>query len=290
VSDRGEGLLAFRRNVYSQGGEDGVLEKVFETLGIDRGWCVEFGAWDGMHLSNTFNFIKNHGWSAVLIEGDARKAQELRANMKPFPGVTCVNQFVNFDGLSSLDNILAATAIPKDFDLLSIDIDGADYHVWKSLMVYRPKAVIIEFNQTIPDGLVFIQARDMAVHQGSSLGAMIELANEKGYELAATTNWNAIFVRAEFLPLFAFPGGKAPVTRDHDHETHLIQGFDGTVHIMGCRRLIWHNIEIREGALQVLPRWVRFFPDVPQNVPFWRKALLGLWKRLSRLLYAAREP
>ena len=64
------GLLRFGRKVHSQGAEDGVTEEIFRVIGTRSKWCVEFGAWDGVFLSNTCNLIRNHGWSAVLIEGD----------------------------------------------------------------------------------------------------------------------------------------------------------------------------------------------------------------------------
>jgi hypothetical protein len=61
-------LSAFARNVTSQCGEDGIIERILSIMTDKDGWCVEFGAWDGKHLSNTYNLIHNKGYSAVLIE------------------------------------------------------------------------------------------------------------------------------------------------------------------------------------------------------------------------------
>ena len=50
----------FKKNIYSQNGEDGILEEVLKKLDLKKnGWCCEFGAWDGKHGSNTFNLVKN---------------------------------------------------------------------------------------------------------------------------------------------------------------------------------------------------------------------------------------
>ena len=73
-------LLEFASNTYSQTGEDGVLGKILETLPERDLWCVEFGAWDGRHLSNTCNLIENRGYSAVLIEADAKRFRDLLAD------------------------------------------------------------------------------------------------------------------------------------------------------------------------------------------------------------------
>jgi hypothetical protein len=159
-------LLAHASNVTSQNGEDGIIAKVLETIGDSTKWCVEFGAWDGRHLSNTFNLIASRGYSAVLIEGSKERFRELERTFKDDPKVRCVNAFVGFTAADGLDAILARAGIPKDFDVLSIDIDGNDYHVWKAVATYRPRVVVIEYNPTIPSAVDFVQVADMTVNQG----------------------------------------------------------------------------------------------------------------------------
>ena len=54
-------LNSFEKKIYSQFGEDGILEEILKRLGeqnIDK-WCVEFGARDGISDSNTYNLINN---------------------------------------------------------------------------------------------------------------------------------------------------------------------------------------------------------------------------------------
>ena len=69
----------FGDNVHSQNGEDGVIKEILKRLGLNKSenyWCVEFGAWDGIHLSNTFSLVEK-SWNAVYIEGDKVRYQEL---------------------------------------------------------------------------------------------------------------------------------------------------------------------------------------------------------------------
>jgi len=143
VTRRNDWLNEFAKNVNSQGGEDGIIEKALEVIGDSNRWCVEFGAWDGMHLSNTYNLIKNRGYSAVLIEGNSKRFRELLKNFRGNSKVNPINAFVGFEESDGLDSLLKATSVPVDFDLLSIDIDGNDYHVWEAVKHYKPKAVVI---------------------------------------------------------------------------------------------------------------------------------------------------
>src|SRR3569832_196899 len=125
-------LLDYKRNVYSQYGEDGIIEKIVNILPEDERWCVEFGAWDGLHLTNTRNLIESLGFSAVLIEADKSRFSALQKNYAYNTNIISLNRFVGFDDDDNLDEILKKTPVPKDFTLLSIDIDGIDYHVWQA--------------------------------------------------------------------------------------------------------------------------------------------------------------
>ena len=173
-------LLNYKSDKYSQMGEDGVIEEILKILPKNDKWCVEFGAWDGQYLSNTRNLIESQDYAAVLIEGSKTKFKELEKNYAKNPKVITLNQFVGFEKKDNLDQILTKTSIPIDFDFLSIDIDGNDYYVWKTMVKYQPKAVCIEFNPTIPTEVKFIQKADNSVNQGSSLLSLVELGKEKG--------------------------------------------------------------------------------------------------------------
>ena len=96
-------LLSHAANHYSQNGEDGIIEKILEVLGEPIGWCVEFGAWDGRHLSNTYALIEEKDFSAVLIEGSTERYLDLKNSFSGNDKITPVNAFVGFTSDDGLD-------------------------------------------------------------------------------------------------------------------------------------------------------------------------------------------
>ena len=254
-------LLDYQANVFSQAGEDGVIEKVLELLPDKNNWCVEFGAWDGILYSNTRNLVVNKKYSAILIESDQEKFKDLQSNYSQYASVLTVNRYVGFNNHDQLDLILKSTPIPRDFDFLSIDIDGNDYHVWRATENYQPKVVCVEFNPTIPTEVDFVQAADKRVNQGSSLIALTELGREKGYELIAVLPFNAIFVKREYFPVFEISDNRPSTLRTHTQAiTYMFSGYDGRIILRGHRRNDWHGIEIREDVVQVLPKFLQKYP------------------------------
>src|SRR5258708_11071409 len=229
----------FADNDTSQFGEDGILAEVFKRIGTTNKWWVEFGAWDGKLYSNTWRLIASFAWSAVLIEGAEDRARDLAQLHKGSSRVHVQNCYVGWDGPNRLDTLLAKTPCPREFDLLSIDIDGNDYHVWKAVECYQPRVVVIEFNPSASNELLFVQDADAAVNQGSSLRALVELAKSKGYELAATTEVNAIFVvKSEFAKL-GIEDNSINAVHFAGSTTELVQGYDGALFVAGLHVFIW---------------------------------------------------
>ncbi len=281
ASERSPGpwFLPFLRDVHSQCGEDGVLERLFEMLGCSTGWAVECGAADGVWFSNTRNLIAHKGWSGVLIECDAQLYARLQENYRHRPDVHCVRQRVTTQGSGgdTIDAILQRTPIPEEFELLSIDVDGNDYHVWNSLAAYRPRVVVIEFNPTIPSEVSFVQIDDANLNQGSSLRALVEVGQRKGYELLAATSWNAIFVvEKDWNRLGIEDESLESLRHDTSQVTHIFFGYDGTAFLDGAKRLLWHEAPIRESDVQVLPAVLRRYPP---RYSGWRRWLFRLWRR-----------
>lgn len=68
------------RKVFSQFGEDGILEESFRRIEPSSRYAVEFGASDGVSNSNVRNLYLEHGWSGLLIEGDPGLAEQMREN------------------------------------------------------------------------------------------------------------------------------------------------------------------------------------------------------------------
>jgi hypothetical protein len=92
-------LNDFKYDVYSQNGEDGIIEEIINRLPNDKldYWCVEFGAWDGVYLSNTCNLIRHSNYKAVLIEADKKRYTQLLGNF-PSDNVIKLNKWINFEG------------------------------------------------------------------------------------------------------------------------------------------------------------------------------------------------
>jgi hypothetical protein len=275
-------LLDFSNNVHSQNGEDGILAKILELLPERDRWCVEFGAWDGVHLSNTCNLIKQHNYSAVLIEPDVKKFADLTGSYGSNPKVIPVNSFVGFAAADGLDTLLMDKPIPKDFDVLSIDIDGNDYHVWNVVTSYSPKIVCIEYNNTIPNEVEFIQPMNPELSQGSSLLSLTRLARGKGYELVCVTNSNAIFLRSKYFPLLGIPDNQLSALRqDFSAITYIFCGYDGTLLVSG-RGLLAHHRGIRIAKrLRQIPRMFRAYPD---NLGKCRSLLYTFYWRAARFV------
>jgi len=173
-----------------------MIEEICNRLNISVGSFVEFGAWDGKHLSNTFSLLKK-GWRGVYIEGDKEKYRDLlETSMEFTEQITPICAWVHYEGEYTLDNLLAKTPVPIEFELLSIDVDSYDWHIWNSLQNYKPKIVIIEGKSTVLPGIW--QVHEDGVTQGNSFSALLGLGNIRGYELVCHTG-NLIFVRKEFL-------------------------------------------------------------------------------------------
>ncbi len=198
--DCGFGLARFAQELgTSSHGEYGVLKEIFERLGIEKGACCEFGAWDGIKYCNTYNRIADHGWTGVLMELDAKRYAELEVNARSWPGVKAYQALIHYDKTRGtlLDDFLKSVEMPKDLDLLSIDIDSCDYQVWDSLVNYKPKVVVIEADNLDLDIIQDEKIPHSHLGGGTCFPPMKALGESKGYTLVAYT-YNLIFVRNDY--------------------------------------------------------------------------------------------
>lgn len=259
-------LLKHARNIASQSGEDGIIEHIFSIIPQLGGHFVEFGAWDGRHLSNCWNLAVNHGWAGCFIEAEESRFNALLQNHGSNERITCINKFVSLEGAESLDAILASAGVPLEFSILSIDIDGMDYFVWESLRSHRPYVVVIEFNPTIPNDVLFVQPKDFSVNQGSSLLAIVELAQTKGYELICCTSFNAFFVRSELFSLFNIADNSIQTLYQPILDGRIFQGYDSKIYVSGMSKLLWCDKELSNDDFQVLKASDQVFSDGRRNL------------------------
>jgi hypothetical protein len=196
-------LRGFEKKVFSQNGEDGIIEEIFRRIGVQSKFFVEFGAENGLE-GNCLNLAKNESWAGLYIEADKTKFSSLKKNLAGFPKVQCVSSLVTVD---NIEELLAENQVPFDFDLLSIDIDGNDYWVWKSVFKWKPRVVAIEYNASHSPSKKWIMSRNDSYswngtsYFGASLAALEQLGRDKSYTLVATDTKgvNAFFVRDDLF-------------------------------------------------------------------------------------------
>lgn len=189
-------LSDYSENKYSQFGEDGVVAKVFEIIGEPTvGYAVEFGAGDGLELSNTAQFWKDRGWNALLIEPDQERYRKLSFNTQNYD-VDISSHAVTPTGAFAIDNFLD---YGQEIDFMSVDVDDCEYQILKN-MEARPRVLLVEFNYTMPHHLELVGAVGSRL-QASPL-AITRLVESMGYALVSITGCNCLFVRREYDWMF----------------------------------------------------------------------------------------
>lgn len=188
-------LNLWERKFYSQNGEDGILLEIIKRVGAKSKYYVEFGTQSGKEC-NTRILRKKFGWSGLLMDGE-------NENKK-------INLQSEFITAENVEELFKKYKVPKELDLLSIDVDGNDYWIWKAIKKYSPRIVIIEYNSKIsPNKSLTIKYDpfhewDGTDYMGASLLALKRLGEKKGYVLVCCDNTgsNAFFVRSDLLKNF----------------------------------------------------------------------------------------
>lgn len=191
------GYLKYAKNVFSQNGEDGIIEQLFKELNISTGVVVEFGAWDGIYLSNVFNLWRTHQFDAILIEGNSSRCADLNSISVKHKNIECVNTFIEHDmnHVNSIDNILTRSKFnlsDDTFALMSIDVDSCDCLIFESMNKFRPKIILIETNSN------YTIDQEYKSSGGCSILSVSNLAQIKGYQMVCYTG-NAILVRKDLI-------------------------------------------------------------------------------------------
>ncbi len=178
------------KNVYSQNGEDGVIEWIFNRVAPTWQTCCEFGAWDGLHFSNT-RLLVERGWSALLIEADEQKFARLEKNNAGFPSVHAVRALVTGRSLTQL----VRETFPQGLDFLSVDVDGLDFEILRESDL-RPKVICVEVNAGHdPKADGELPRKVAAANIGQPFGVFHALLSKRGYKLVEYTG-NAFYVEA----------------------------------------------------------------------------------------------
>lgn len=189
-----EQLKSYEKSVYSQKGQDGVIEAIFNQIGEGGKYFVEFGARDGIELSNSANLRLNKGWNGLLMDSE------------PLGGIV-KKEIVTADNINYL---LFKYSVPN-VDLLSVDIDGNELWVLKELTV-MPRLIVVEYNSKFRNDESFaieynpdhIWAGDD--YYGASLLALKRLVEIKGYTLVyRVAELDAFFIRNDLIDVNYIP-------------------------------------------------------------------------------------
>lgn len=186
-------MIEHERKVYSQNGEDGVIAHIFDRIGTTNRLAVEFGVGDGQE-TNT-RLLAEQGWQCVWF--DAYEATAIPT------GVTFRRAWLT---THTLPIEFQAANIPTEFDLLSIDVDGNDYHLRQSIEKYQPRVIVQEYNGCFGPTEEYIMPQNDTYQWklwdknfGASLLSLTQQANSLGYDLVycERRGVNAFFVRQD---------------------------------------------------------------------------------------------
>src|SRR5690349_15345422 len=197
-------LNRYEHQVFSQNGEDGILQEIFRRVESRDRTFVEIGVGDGQ--TNNTTFLLTQGWRGQWIEGSARSVERIRRSFRaPLTDgrLSLVHAEVTAENVAEL---LRRAGAPAEPDLLSLDIDRNTWWVLSAaLKALRPRAVVVEYNATYPADVDWVVAYHAArwwnrtSYFGASLKAFERLGREHGLRLVGCdlTGVNAFFVRNE---------------------------------------------------------------------------------------------
>jgi hypothetical protein len=208
------GLGRYEYSWLSQNGEDGILRYIFNEIGFESRWFVEFGF--GAAQCNALRLMLKEDFHGLLMDGSGENVRcfQHAARRLGIDRVTAVHTFITRENLQRL---VQDNGVPRDVDLLSLDVDGNDYWFWEELECISPRVVCIEYNAGIGPELALTVPYDESFERyskhasgffyGASLAALEALGRRKGYYLIGcdSTGTNAFFLRDD-IEIDGVPG------------------------------------------------------------------------------------
>lgn len=203
--DHPRAVSGFGYKVFSQSDEDGMIAEIFHRIGTTNRRFVEFGVGDG--LENNTLALLYQGWSGLWIDGSDEFCKTIRtsyADAIAAGQLTLINSFITRD---NIDGLIAGGIAPGEIDLLSVDIDGNDAHVYDAIKCISPRVIIFEYNAKFGPEIDYCMGYD-ANHMwrksdrfGASLKHFETLLDGKGYRLVGCNlvGTNAFFVRDDLI-------------------------------------------------------------------------------------------
>ncbi|MBU6300693.1 MAG: hypothetical protein KGS60_04005 [Verrucomicrobia bacterium] len=256
--------------VFSQWGEDGIIQFLLAHVPVAREIFVEFGVQDYAE-SNTRFLLMNNLWSGLIMDGSEDYMK--RVNQSRLAWRHTLKAKAAWITAENVNDLILDSGIQGDIGLLSIDIDGVDYWVWKAIQVVQPRIVIAEYNSLFgPNCLVTpVYAPDFDrgkahyshVFYGPSLAALEQLGKEKGFSLIGTNSAgnNAFFVRKDLAGSLPVQTSASAFQAARFREARLASGELAYSSFADARNLIAdcvvHDLSVgRERALKDVPGWI----------------------------------
>jgi O-antigen/teichoic acid export membrane protein len=210
----GSRLSDFEFKVFSQWGEDGIIQKLIRHLDIPNKAFVEFGVQD-FSESNCRFLLMHDNWRGLVIDASTRDMARLRDSPMTWRHhLEVVCEFITRD---NIDELIARAGLGHDIGILSVDIDGVDYWVLDAIQRCSPRILIVEYNAvfgperaiSVPYDARFVRTEKhhSNLYFGASLAAFHHLATRRGYSLIGTNSAgsNAFFVRSDQMERCPFP-------------------------------------------------------------------------------------
>ena len=201
-------LKDYEFKVFSQWGEDGIIQHLTKSIEIKNKTFIEFGVADFFESNCRFILMKDN-WKGFVIDGSAEYMQRLRQSYFYWQyHLNAVDAFITKDNINDL---LAKSGFEEDLGILSVDVDGNDYYILEAIEKFKPRILICEYNSvfggarkiTIPYQADFYRtnAHHSNLYWGASLAALTYLADKKGYALVGTNTagCNAFYVRKDLI-------------------------------------------------------------------------------------------
>lgn len=228
--------------VFSQWGDDGIIQYLIHYLKIENRVFIEFGVED-YEESNTRYLLMNNNWTGLVMDSSSVNVDKI-INSEFYWKYDLTAQFA-FITSENINSLIKQAGFKDEIGLMHIDIDGNDYWVWKALEVVNPIIMIVEYNSvfgyekaiTIPykEDFFCTKAHYSSLYFGASILALCDLAEEKGYSFIGSNSAgnNAYFVKKEFLKeldsLTAKKGyveSKFRQSRDEEGNLNYLRGND----------------------------------------------------------------
>lgn len=226
--------------VFSQWGDDGIIQFLINRIDIPVKKFVEFGVADYTE-SNTRFLLLNNNWSGLVMDCSADNVNFIKSDEIYWKhDLTAIHSFASAENINST---LSAAGFTGDIGLLHIDVDGNDYWIWKAIECLSPVIAIIEYNSLFgPDRAITIpyepefdrmKAHHSGLYAGASLSALCDLAHEKGYSFIGSNSAgnNAYFVRNDrivtLIPLSIKEGYVASKFREQRDENGQLTFLSG---------------------------------------------------------------